>query len=63
MTYCTHILCILPFQIHMWDSGTGQLKQRLHAGGAVVDMCSISANQQLYLAALTEKHLRVLKWS
>ncbi|KAK3102173.1 hypothetical protein FSP39_009342 [Pinctada imbricata] len=49
--------------VHLWDSGTGQLKQRLHTGGVVVDICPISANQQLYLAALTEKHLRIMKWS
>ncbi|KAJ8298684.1 hypothetical protein KUTeg_022744 [Tegillarca granosa] len=41
--------------VHVWDTSTGQLKQQLHTGGIVVDLCSINVNQQTYLAALTSK--------
>ncbi|KAL3841397.1 hypothetical protein ACJMK2_019549 [Sinanodonta woodiana] len=49
--------------VHIWDTGTGQMKQRLPAGGVVVDTCAININNQLYLAALTDKQLKIFKWS
>ncbi|XP_062576886.1 E3 ubiquitin-protein ligase RFWD3-like, partial [Saccostrea cucullata] len=48
--------------VHIWDTSSGQLVQRLPAGGIVVDTCAMSINQQTYLAALTEKNLKIHRW-
>lgn len=50
------------FQVHIWDTSSSQLVQRLPAGGVVVDTCTLRLNQQTYLAALTEKNLKVYRW-
>lgn len=63
---CCDIFCFIYtclFQVHVWDTSTGQLKQQLHTGGIVVDLCSINVNQQTYLAALTSKLVKIFKWS
>ncbi|XP_060588595.1 E3 ubiquitin-protein ligase RFWD3-like [Ruditapes philippinarum] len=49
--------------VHLWDSATGQLSQRLITGGVTVDMCSMNINNTSYLAALTDKQLKVYKWT
>ncbi|KAL5007256.1 hypothetical protein ScPMuIL_016062 [Solemya velum] len=49
--------------IQIWDAGTGKLMQRLPTAGAVVDLCAITTSGGLYLAALTDKHLNLLKWT
>lgn len=48
--------------VHIWDTSSSQLVQRLPAGGVVVDTCTLRLNQQTYLAALTEKNLKVYRW-
>lgn len=48
--------------LHIWESGSGQLKQRLRTDGAVLDICAIRTNQMTFLAALTDKILKVFKW-
>ncbi|XP_052797450.1 E3 ubiquitin-protein ligase RFWD3-like isoform X2 [Mya arenaria] len=48
---------------HIWDTGTGQLTQRLLTGGIVVDTCAFQVNNTTYLAALTDKLCKVYKWS
>ena len=50
------------FQLHIWDNGNSQLKQRLRTDGAVLDICAIRTNHTTYLAALTDKILKVFKW-
>lgn len=54
---------IFFFQVHLWDSGTGQLVQRLLTGGVTVDMCSFNINNTTYLATLTDKQCKVFKWT
>ncbi|XP_060082896.1 E3 ubiquitin-protein ligase RFWD3-like [Ylistrum balloti] len=49
--------------MHVWDCGTNQMSQRLHTGGVVVDICAIRSNQKDYVAALTEKQVKIHKWS
>lgn len=49
--------------VHVWDSGTGQLVQRLLTGGMTVDMCSFNINNSTYLATLTDKQCKVFKWT
>ncbi|XP_053385087.1 E3 ubiquitin-protein ligase RFWD3-like isoform X2 [Mercenaria mercenaria] len=48
--------------VHIWDSGSGQLSQRLATGGVTVDMCSMNINNTMYLATLTDKLCKVYKW-
>lgn len=48
--------------LHIWDNGNSQLKQRLRTDGAVLDICAIRTNHTTYLAALTDKILKVFKW-
>nr|XP_022328397.1 E3 ubiquitin-protein ligase RFWD3-like isoform X1 [Crassostrea virginica] len=48
--------------VHVWDTSSSQLVQRVPAGGVVVDTCTLRLNQQTYLAALTEKTLRIHRW-
>ncbi|XP_071122064.1 E3 ubiquitin-protein ligase rfwd3.S-like isoform X1 [Mytilus edulis] len=48
--------------LHIWDCGKSQLKQRLRTDGAVLDICAIKTNNMTYLAALTDKILKVFKW-
>lgn len=52
----------LLYQVHVWDTSSSQLVQRVPAGGVVVDTCTLRLNQQTYLAALTEKTLRIHRW-
>ena len=47
----------------MWDCGTGEVTQTIPAGGIVVDICSTKMNQSTSLCALTDKHLRVHRWT
>lgn len=49
--------------MHVWDCGTNQMSQRLHTGGIVVDICAVRSNQHDYIAALTEKDVKIHKWS
>ncbi|XP_033752324.1 E3 ubiquitin-protein ligase RFWD3-like isoform X2 [Pecten maximus] len=49
--------------MHVWDCGTSQMSQRLHTGGVVVDICAVRSNQHDYVAALTEKQVKIHKWS
>ncbi|KAL4225243.1 RING finger and WD repeat domain-containing protein 3 [Mactra antiquata] len=49
--------------VHIWDSGSGQLSQRLLISGAAVDMCSFIINNITYLAILTDKQLKIFKWT
>ncbi|XP_013408860.1 E3 ubiquitin-protein ligase RFWD3 [Lingula anatina] len=47
----------------VWDAGTGLVTQKLPSTGPVLDVCTFMANGQQYLATLTEKLIKVHKWS
>ncbi|OWF50554.1 E3 ubiquitin-protein ligase RFWD3-like isoform X1 [Mizuhopecten yessoensis] len=49
--------------MHVWDCGTSQMSQRIHTGGVVVDICAVRSNQNDYVAALTEKQVKIHRWS
>ncbi|XP_052215341.1 E3 ubiquitin-protein ligase RFWD3-like isoform X2 [Dreissena polymorpha] len=49
--------------VHVWDSATGQLTQRLMTGGVTVDLCTFNINNTTYLAALNDKVCKIYKWT
>ncbi|KAK6192096.1 hypothetical protein SNE40_003635 [Patella caerulea] len=48
--------------VHTWDSISGKQLQRISSGGVPVDITSIQLNDRKYLAALTDKHVKIFKW-
>lgn len=46
----------------VWDSGTGSLLQKLPADLPVLDLCPLEVSGEHYLAALTEKMLKLYRW-
>ncbi|XP_051787501.1 E3 ubiquitin-protein ligase RFWD3 [Erpetoichthys calabaricus] len=46
----------------VWDAGSGTLLQKLQADQPVLDICPLEINQTHFLAALTEKMVKVYKW-
>ncbi|XP_074660083.1 E3 ubiquitin-protein ligase rfwd3.L-like [Tubulanus polymorphus] len=48
----------------IWDASTGEIIQRLDNGGVpVLQSCAYTLNNQHFLASLTERNLRVFKWT
>ncbi|KAK7099177.1 hypothetical protein V1264_003359 [Littorina saxatilis] len=48
---------------HLWDTGTSQLVQRLPCQGVPVDFSTFTHNNKTYLAALTDKFLKLHRWN
>ncbi|XP_070565742.1 E3 ubiquitin-protein ligase rfwd3.L-like [Ptychodera flava] len=48
---------------HVWDGSTGSLQQKLMANGPVLDVCPFRLNNQHMLAIMTEKIVKVHRWS
>ncbi|KAL0968108.1 hypothetical protein UPYG_G00262510 [Umbra pygmaea] len=46
----------------VWNATSGSLIQKLPADLPVLDICPYESNQSSYLAALTEKMLKIYKW-
>ncbi|XP_030622349.1 E3 ubiquitin-protein ligase RFWD3 [Chanos chanos] len=46
----------------VWNAGSGSLLQKLPADLPVLDICPFEINHGSYLAALTEKMLKIYKW-
>lgn len=46
----------------VWDASSGSLLQKLPADLPVLDICPLSVNGEHFLAALTEKMLKVYRW-
>ncbi|XP_052829153.1 E3 ubiquitin-protein ligase RFWD3 isoform X2 [Octopus bimaculoides] len=53
----------LACAINIWDGKTFQYVQKLSCGSPVLDICSISTKDNHYLLALTEKQVKLHKWS
>ncbi|CAI9733680.1 E3 ubiquitin-protein ligase RFWD3-like isoform X1 [Octopus vulgaris] len=53
----------LACAVNIWDGKTFQYVQKLSCGSPVLDICSISTKDNHYLLALTEKQVKLHKWS
>ena len=51
------------FQLQIWDCSSGLLKRKIPTHHPVIDVCALSVNDEHYLAALTDKVIRLHKWS
>ncbi|XP_072135481.1 E3 ubiquitin-protein ligase rfwd3.S [Mobula birostris] len=47
----------------LWNAGTGSLVQKLQADQPILDICPFEVNQTNFLGTLTEKMVKIYKWT
>lgn len=50
------------FQLQIFDCSSGVLKKNIPTHQPVVDVCHVTVQGEHYLAALTDKVIRLHKW-